>query len=82
MLYPHPARLQRWLRLQQGNALMSVNIGEVSSEFVVGQTAADTASRQEATAPAAEVHKEEVRAIIRELLVEELDRYLRLVVDR
>jgi hypothetical protein len=57
---------------------VAVTIGEVSSEFIVDQP--DRGGS--APAPAQEVKAEELRAIIRELLVEELERYLRLAVER
>ena len=60
---------------------MPVTIGEITSEF----TTADASRGQpgsSAQAPAHEVQVEELRAIVRELLVEELERYLRLAVDR
>lgn len=60
---------------------MGVTINEVSSEFVVdpsGQRGGGGAG----PAPAQEVRMEELRAIVRELLVEELERYLRLATDR
>jgi hypothetical protein len=56
---------------------MAVTIGEVSSEFTV-----DKPDRGGGPAPAQEVKVEEMRAIIRELLTEELERYLRLAVER
>jgi hypothetical protein len=60
---------------------MSVTIGEVSSEFVV-DPADRGSSGGGAAAPAQEVKMEELRAIVRELLVEELERYLRLSPER
>jgi hypothetical protein len=57
---------------------MAVTIGEVSTEFMVDQPERGG----NAPAPAQEVKVEELRAIIRELLVEELERYLRLAVER
>jgi hypothetical protein len=59
---------------------MPVTIGEVSSEFTVDSGRGGGATA--APAPAPEVKIEELRAIVRELLVEELERYLRLAVER
>ena len=60
---------------------MTVSIGEISSEFTV--SAANRPSSGGGSAdPPAEVRVEELRAINRELLIEELKRYLRLAVDR
>lgn len=59
---------------------MGVTINEISSEFVVDPAAERGGGGGAASAP--EVRVEELRAIVRELLVEELDRYLRLAVDR
>jgi hypothetical protein len=65
---------------------MSVTIGEVSSEFTVTSRAgagdAGGGGGSASPAPAQEVKVEELRAIVRELLVEELERYLRLAVER
>jgi hypothetical protein len=61
---------------------MAVSIGEISSEFVVDQPASGASGGSSAPSPAPEVQIEELRAIIRELLVEELERYLRLAVER
>jgi hypothetical protein len=61
---------------------MPVTIGEVSSEFTVDSARGNAGAGAGAPAPAQEVKIEELRAIVRELLVEELDRYLRLAVDR
>ena len=60
---------------------MPVTIGEISSEFTTGDTARGSGGSS-TPAPAPEVQMEELRAIVRELLVEELERYLRLAVDR
>jgi hypothetical protein len=60
---------------------MPVTIGEISSEFTTGDVSRGQTGSS-APAPAQEVHVEELRAIVRELLVEELERYLRLAVDR
>ncbi len=60
---------------------MPVTIGEISSEFTTGDTSRGQAGSS-TQAPAQEVQVEELRAIVRELLVEELERYLRLAVDR
>jgi hypothetical protein len=59
---------------------MPVTIGEISSEFTTDVSRGHAGSS--APAPAQEVQAEELRAIVRELLVEELERYLRLAVDR
>lgn len=60
---------------------MPVTIGEISSEFTTGD-ASRGATGSTTQAPAQEVQVEELRAIVRELLVEELERYLRLAVER
>ena len=63
---------------------MSVSIGEVSSEFTVDSRhgAGDGIGGSASPAPAQEVKIEELRAIVRELLVEEVERYLRLAAER
>jgi hypothetical protein len=61
---------------------MSVTIGEVSSEFTVDSQRGAGGGGSASPAPAPEVKVEELRAIVRELLVEELERYLRLAVER
>ena len=61
---------------------MPVSIGEISSEFTVGEGGGRGASSPDTHAPAQEVKVEELRAIVRELLTEELERCLRLAVDR
>ncbi|WP_165832255.1 hypothetical protein [Caulobacter radicis] len=61
---------------------MGVTIGEISSELVVDPSKDRGAGAEAGPAPAQEVRVEELRAIVRELLVEELERYLRLAVDR
>jgi hypothetical protein len=61
---------------------MPVTIGEVSSEFTVDPARDNAGGGAGLPAPAQEVKMEELRAIVRELLVEELDRYLRLAVER
>ena len=61
---------------------MPVTIGEISSEFTTGGDASRGPGGSSTPAPAQEVQVEELRAIVRELLVEELERYLRLAVDR
>lgn len=61
---------------------MAVTIGEISSELVVDPSKERSAGADTGPAPAQEVRVEELRAIVRELLVEELERYLRLAVDR
>jgi hypothetical protein len=60
---------------------MPVTIGEISSEFITGDASRGQAGGS-TPAPAREIQVEELRAIVRELLVEELERYLRLAVDR
>jgi hypothetical protein len=60
---------------------MPVTIGEISSEFTTGDASRGQAGSS-TPAPAQEVQVEELRAIVRELLVEELERYLRLAVER
>jgi hypothetical protein len=61
---------------------MSVTIGEISSEFTVDPAHGASGGGTSSAAPAPEVKIEELRAIVRELLVEELERYLRLAVER
>jgi hypothetical protein len=67
---------------------MSVSIGEVSSEFTVdprrsvGDGGGGGGAGSASPAPAEEVKIEELRTIVRELLVEEVERYLRLAVER
>jgi hypothetical protein len=67
---------------------MSVSIGELSSEFTVdsrrgaGDGGGGGGGGGVSPAPAHEVKIEELRAIVRELLVEEVERYLRLAVER
>lgn len=53
---------------------MSVTIDEVQSEVVVGERGAE---RREPPEPAPETRKEELRAVVRELIREELERFLR-----
>ncbi len=61
---------------------MAVTIGEISSEFVVDPRDRRVGDGHAGAAPAQEVKIEELREIVREILVEELERHLRLVVER
>jgi hypothetical protein len=63
---------------------MAVSIGEISTEFTTapaGDSRGSDSGSNGGRVPD-EVRVEEIRAIVRELLVEELERYLRLAVDR
>jgi len=61
---------------------MPVTIGEVSSEFTIDPAQRSGAADSGAPAPAPEVKLEELRNIVRELLIEEMERYLRVAVER
>lgn len=62
---------------------MSVTVGEVSTEFTIAPETRDRGdSGGASSAGGDEVRLEELRAIVRELIAEELERYLRLAVDR
>ena len=62
---------------------MAVTIGAVTSEFTTAspERGAETGGGS-GGGTSNEVKVEELRAIIRELLIEELERYTRLAVDR
>lgn len=53
---------------------MSVTIDEVQSEVVVGERGADGRDPPE---PSPEARREELRAVVRDLVREELERFLR-----
>lgn len=62
--------------------MAAVSIDQINTEISAGPSERGSGGGSASSAAPDEVRIEELRSLIRELLVEELDRYLRLAIDR